>query len=130
MTASQPRTAQTGPASTRLGLIRPARQDQRGVAEVDEGDVATGGDAPPMAELGGQAGLASVRDFRMDHWSGHQCIVTGALQGAARLSPSASVARPIGRTSSTTTAYGPLANVLRYVIHCSHGSCSFGSSGR
>jgi hypothetical protein len=49
-------------SSARAASTPPGRTS--GTTEVDGGDLAASGDAPPLAEGGGQAGLASVRNRR------------------------------------------------------------------
>jgi hypothetical protein len=50
------------PAHLPPGHIESARNDERGVSEVDEPDFATLLDSPPVAEVGGEAGLATMGD--------------------------------------------------------------------
>jgi transcriptional regulator with XRE-family HTH domain len=57
--------------------LHAARDDQGGVAEIDDPYFAAVFDAPPMAKLGRQIGLAAVRHFGR-RGTGHACIVLRA----------------------------------------------------
>ena len=63
--------------------LHPARDDQGGIAEIDDPYFAAVFDAPPMAKLGWQIGLAAVGHLGSRR-TGHTCIVLEAKrQGVA-----------------------------------------------
>ena len=59
-----------------LGLIDSARQYQCRISQIDEGHFAPLLDSPPMPQFSREAGLASMRNFCLNHLAGHACIVS------------------------------------------------------
>jgi hypothetical protein len=66
-----------------LGLIDTTRQYQCRIPQINEGHFAAALDSPSMPQFGREAGLASMRNFCLNHLASHACIVSGGyLQGA------------------------------------------------